>query len=267
MVGRDTLKKKILFIMLSIFAIMLTACKSNEIKPEIPAKELPTSTEPCEISPKRADHISKAKDGNTEATLEVNLPEITIDGKPAENINGYYTNLHEKIQQDWAKFAARAGEEYKKTIGKGSFSAHNANYDYDVLKNSGGYISIRRVATEFTGNPIFSDAIATENWARNGQDYSIIGLADIFTCDLESARKQLLDLAIAEANDRVAEEPNLYSENYEELMRQTWVDSDFYLTENGVGMVFQMNTIGPAEAGIQTFEINYKDLKDIKNIK
>lgn len=261
--------KKGLILALFLAMVVLQSCTPKDSDaPSVSEPELHTNTQPADVEFETMASTGKDDEDLVFAEATYVTPKFSQNSKAMPNINEYYALQRDNFNEVWQKsFVERARAEMEKSKASGgNFMPYTANVDYEVLKNSGGYLSIRSEIREFTGGARESNRIRCENWERNKDDYARISLGNIFTCSEEEARKQLLDFAVAEAQDRADEIEGIYFDDFAETMRNVWEPSDFYITESGIGIVFQEYTIGPATTGLQTFEVNYADLTDLKEM-
>jgi hypothetical protein len=56
---------------------------------------------------------------------------------------------------------------------------------------------------------------------------------------------------------QIMESPDIYFDNYEELVEQTFNENSFYFTPEGVVIYFQLYHIAPYSSGIREFLLPY----------
>ena len=103
--------------------------------------------------------------------------------------------------------------------------------------------------------------MAGENWLFRDGDCYLLTLQDVLPSAADP-RSLVLEQAIAQADARWEEQPDLYFENYRQMMADRWQESDFYLTEDSLVLFFQEYAIGPYTSGPQTFSIPLDALGD-----
>ena len=64
---------------------------------------------------------------------------------------------------------------------------------------------------------------------------------------------------IQEMEAQIAKHPDIYFENYRELIRETFNENSFYCTPRGIVVYYQQYDIAPYASGIREFEIPYSN--------
>lgn len=123
---------------------------------------------------------------------------------------------------------------------------------FEVTYNAACIVSLFCDTYEFTGGAHGTTTRASQTW--NLQKLRMLQLDDLTGpgCDYR-------EILFAEITRQIEKEPDLYFENYSELLRQTFDKSHFYCTPEGIVVYYQQYDIAPYSSGIRTFLIPYSD--------
>lgn len=98
---------------------------------------------------------------------------------------------------------------------------------------------------------------------RMADSWDLIEAKRIELSDLFPGRKDYKEYSIntimRQIEKDIASENNFYFENYAELVKENFDSKNFYLTEEGVVIYFDLYEIAPYASGILTFTIPYSE--------
>lgn len=258
-----------LFSLLCACLLLLAGCgKQTEPQSEPPAPPV-SPVQPEEPHQPEGSGVTVESDlsagqeqsdqGKTLLRWSLSIPRALLNGEPMMNIGNYYDNYKEKrllsLQEELLPMARQRLEDGTLL---GGFEAEE---DFAVTRSPSPYLSIRRSCRQYSGGAHESIEEKAENWLLREGDCYLLSLADILP-GAQDPRALVLEQAALLARERAAEQPDLFYENYEEAIQQTWQEEDFYLTEEGLGLIFQQYALGPYTSGAMTFEIPFARLGD-----
>ena len=258
--------------LLSLFCaclLLLAGCnKKPEPQPEPPAPpvspvqpEQPTQPEGNGITVERdlSTGQRQSDQGKELLSWSIAIPRALLDGQPMMTLGNDYDNSNEKrmlsLEEELLPMAQQRLED---GVLLGSFEVEE---DFALTRNQGNYLSIRRSCRQYSGGAHEAIEEKAETWLlREGDCYQLF-LADLLP-GAEDPQALVLEQAALLAQQRAADQPDLFYENYQQAMEQTWQPEDFYLTEDSLGLIFQQYAIGPYTSGAITFEIPFAQLGD-----
>ncbi len=123
---------------------------------------------------------------------------------------------------------------------------------FEVTYNAGCIVSLFCDTYQFTGGAHGTTTRASQTW--NLQKVRMLQLEDLFApgCNYR-------EILFAEIARQIEQEPEIYFENYRELLEQTFDKSHFYCTPAGIVIYYQQYDIAPYSSGIRTFLIPYSN--------
>lgn len=144
-------------------------------------------------------------------------------------------------------------EQYKKDL-ENNFPVRvfDAEMTFNVTYTASGVLSLYLDKYEYAGG-------AHGSTERDSQTFSLfryspIKLNQIITCQ-QDYRAYILN----EVRKQIEKEKDIYFENYNELIAETFNPNNFYLTPDGVVIYYQQYDIAPYSSGIREFFIPYSD--------
>ncbi|MEA4894870.1 MAG: DUF3298 and DUF4163 domain-containing protein [Oscillospiraceae bacterium] len=111
-------------------------------------------------------------------------------------------------------------------------------------------ISIYSDQYEFTGG-------AHGNTVRDSQTWNLRGCGLMALSRLVNCVPDYRSFILAEIEEQINRAPEIYFENYAELIDETFNESSFYCTRKGVCVYYQQYDIAPYSSGIREFLIPY----------
>lgn len=190
----------------------------------------------------------------TVISFSVNYPSIVTYHSRfvQENINSHYRSHASRFYRYTANnLYSNAVKDYKNSkVQDYPFRTHQAMMNYTVTLNSNCHLSTYDDSYEYSGGAHGSTFRHSDTWnLKNGRRLSFYSF---FRPD-SGIRKRLIDYFIIQAQKN----PQIYFENYRELIYKNFKPENFYLTEKGFRFYFQQYDIAPYSSGIVEFFVPY----------
>jgi len=193
--------------------------------------------------------------------LQVSYLQINLDyNMPARNkINKFY-------RREACQFLQHAATELRKTATESFLYAKKSGYpffpyeaimNYTVTLNAACRLSTYIDQYQYTGGAHGNTLRSSNNWNLNTG--ASLKMEDIFN-NGEDFVPLILNQIIQLVKVQVTQDPNIYFDNYEELIVKNFNPNNFYLTPIGMTIYFQQYEIAPYSSGIIEFHIPYNDL-------
>lgn len=194
-------------------------------------------------------------------TLRIHSPQVRVPQSPQAQIG-----INSRIRTQTSDFAhyvsttlyRQAIQEYKDfQTNQFPFRPYDAVLQYTVTWNRDNLLSTYRDQYEFTGgahgNTLrASDTMSLKTGAR-------LSLASFFPRGTDY-RLLILRKIIKQAEKNYQSDPDIYFENYRDLIVQYFNPESFYLTPEGLAIYYQQYEIAPYSTGIVVFPIPYAEL-------
>lgn len=193
-------------------------------------------------------------DGVTVLNYRIEYPEFVSDTykKSIKAVNQFYKGEALALQYNFrTKLYQMAVDQYLYDIENG-FPVHvfEALQIFKVTYNKACIISLYFDNYRYTGGAHGATVRTSQTWnLKTGQ---LIKLRELYRCS--GNYKSYIKEKIIE---QIRENPDIYFENYEELVAQTFDVSNFYCTPQGVVVYFQQYDIAPYASGIREFLLPY----------
>ena len=174
-------------------------------------------------------------------------------------INNYYQAQLEEFKNTIVPDRKAAALETKKASEEFGFDFYDLYYEQEtcVYYNDNQLLSILNICYEYTGG-----AHPVSYWISETFDVKtgkLLTLSDIFGVSKEEALEKVYETVISQIEATKDEEDKYYFENYEENVKEYYSDGDFVLGHDGIIFYYQLYTIAPYVAGIQTFKLPYDE--------
>ncbi len=133
---------------------------------------------------------------------------------------------------------------------------------YQVTRSDAAVFSVMRDQYESTGgvHPAYTMLAETFD-ASNG------GRLSVFTLFSSMEQQEVLTFirgkVLPIAKRKLEAQPDLYYENYEELLMDAFDPLCFAMTDTGLTLYWQTYAIGPYVSGVQRFDISYEELDGV----
>jgi len=116
----------------------------------------------------------------------------------------------------------------------------------------GCIISLYNDRYEYTGGAHGNTLRESQTW-----DLSHCGVIDLAT--LATCQPDFKTYILSVVEQQIKKEPDLYFENYQELIAQTFSEQNFYARKKGIVIYFQQYDIAPYSSGIREFLLPYSN--------
>jgi hypothetical protein len=193
-------------------------------------------------------------DGVTVLEYRIEYPELE-SGKYRKNIktiNTFYKDQALLLQNNFrTKLYQMAVDQYLHDIENGfPVRAFDALQTFTATYNKSCIISLYLDLYQYTGGAHGMTTRTSQTW--NLRTSKMIKLKELYKCsnDYKAYMKKKI---IAQ----IAENPDIYFENYEELVEQTFNVNSFYCTPEALVIYFQQYDIAPYSSGIREFPLPY----------
>lgn len=157
------------------------------------------------------------------------------------------TTLYQQAVQDYLD---AQGDEFP-------FRQYGAGLTYEVGYNQNCHLSLYRDQYEYTGGAHGLTSRAADTWDLNSG--RLLTLCSFFPGDA-NCPDSVLDYIIKLADANMQADPELYFENYQQLMRENFNPESFYLSPQGIVIFYQQYDIAAYAVGIVEFTIPYADV-------
>ena len=194
--------------------------------------------------------------GTTLLTYQIEYPEFTSACYPLSVavINKYYQTKALKYKNYCeTKLFRIAVEQYKGDIANNfPVRVFDAMMGYTVTYSAACILSLYFDTYEYTGGAHGNTVRSSQTWDL--QRCKRIPLSRLFGCGIDY---EAIILAFVEKE--IKKNPDLYFENYKELIRSTFNKKSFYCTPDDIVIYYQQYDIAPYSSGIREFAIPYSD--------
>ncbi len=199
-------------------------------------------------------------EGVTVLNYRIEYPEFIADRykKSIKAINQFYRSEALALENNFrTKLYQMAVDQYLYDVENGfPVRVFEALQTFESTYNEACIISLYFDNYQYTGGAHGLTIRTSQTWnLRTGQ---MIKLKELYKC-AGDYRRYIKDKII----EMIRANPELYFENYEELVEQTFNINSFYCTPQGVVIYFQQYDIAPYSSGIREFLLPYnKCIKD-----
>jgi len=121
---------------------------------------------------------------------------------------------------------------------------------YEVTYLNSCVISVYFDRYEYTGGAHGNTVRYSQTW--NLQSCGLIKLWQLVCCSPDCKA-----YILSEVEAQIQEEPDIYFENYKELINKTFNPNSFYCTPEGISVYYQQYDIAPYSSGIREFLMPY----------
>jgi hypothetical protein len=152
----------------------------------------------------------------------------------------------------------RAVLDYKNALANNfPFHAYEAVLQYETAFNQDCLLSLYRDQYEYTGGAHGQTVRASDTWSL--QTGERLPLSTYFRPGTDY-RRAVLEQILMQADANMAQNPNIYFEDYRTLIVKYFNPESYYLTPEGLAVYYQQYEIGPYSSGIIVFTIPYSNL-------
>jgi hypothetical protein len=193
-------------------------------------------------------------EGVTVLNYRIEYPEFVADNYPKsiKTVNQFYKSNALALQNNFrTKLYQMAVDQYLDDINNGfPVRVFEALQTFALTYNQACIISSYFDNYQYTGGAHGLTNRTSQTWnLRTGR---ILKLRELYKCSANY--KTYIKNKIIE---QIKENPDIYFENYEELVDQTFNVNSFYVTPSGVVVYFQQYDIAPYASGIREFLLPY----------
>lgn len=148
---------------------------------------------------------------------------------------------------------AQAVEQYKASLENNyPMPVYEAIVEYKQTYANACILSLYFDKYEYTGGAHGNTVRCSQTW--NLQRCGRINLEELFGCDLHYK-----EYIFQQVKSQIKKNPDIYFENYETLLVDTFNPESFYCTPHGIVVYYQQYDIAPYASGIREFLIPYSD--------
>lgn len=169
-------------------------------------------------------------------------------------VNKFYRNkaLEYKKRAEEELFNL-AVEQYKEAVEQGyPIRVFEVIQEFEVTYSQSCIISLYMDQYEYTGGAHGATVRQSQTW--NLQKCGLVKLCRLVQCPPDCR-----DYIFKKVEAQIAKHPDIYFENYRELIRETFNENSFYCTPRGIVVYYQQYDIAPYASGIREFEIPYSN--------
>ena len=227
----------------------VTLPAESDTETELPPETVPVY-ESVTVEHSYSEATGEMPDGFT-ATLEIDAPKIRSD-RYGENVDLFNTLIATEVEQLKDRYALVLAAPEENGGSDISFKM-----GYEVTKNDSGIISVLLKTENYLGGAHDEIIYKSVNFELNGG--KTITLGDILTVDKETYTAFIKDFVLG----KMREEPDKYYSTDDAAFDENFVESQFYITSNGITVFFEQYTISPGSEYPPTFEITYADMSSL----
>ncbi len=191
-------------------------------------------------------------------TLTIKYPIITTYNNPraGEIINNQISmQVDEYIEYATNTLYNQAISTYEDSL-KNNYPFHDyeAYMEYTITYNDNCFLSLYINEYEFTGGAHGNTIRTSNTWELcTGEDIYLHYFFKSYTDYTYMITQEI----IAQAEENLRENPQIYFDNYKDLIIGNFNSSSFYMSPNGITIYYQQYDIAPYSTGIVEFTIPY----------
>ena len=176
----------------------------------------------------------------------------------ARAMSTYYYRQALRLQSEYRRnLFQQAVQQYRYDLANGNpIMAYQAQVDYHVTYHQDGLLSLYQDRYTYTGGAHGNTLRCSNTWSlRNAR---LLPMHDFFVCG-GNYRCTIINNVIGQIEHRNQEQPGLFFDDYEKLVRQTFREENYYLVPQGMMVYFQQYDIAPYSTGIPEFLLRCTD--------
>ena len=202
------------------------------------------------IEHNRQEASAELPDGNS-ITLDVDAPKMTSDsyGENVSKFNSLISTEVEEVKNKYAQIIANPEENGGEDI--------TISMTFDVFKNDSGIVSVLLKENDYLGGAHEEIVYKAINYELNGGN--VLTLGDILVVDKETYVPFIKSFVL----NKMREKPENYFSTDDNALDDAFDESQFYITNKGIVVYFQVYDIAPYSEGLPTFEMTYTDLAEL----
>lgn len=173
-------------------------------------------------------------------------------------LNLYYSTKNTLFQRfDIKRLYQLAYEDYEASLKNGyPFRPYEVYRDFTVTYNKDCIISMYFDTYEYTGGAHGTTVREADTW--NLSTDTKVELSDLFVYP-KNFEEYVTKNILQQIEENIKEGNNIYFDDFRQTVVEKFNKRDFYLTEEGIVIFYQLYDIGPYSSGIITFLIPYKE--------
>jgi hypothetical protein len=173
-------------------------------------------------------------------------------------LNLYYSTKTELFQRfDIKRLYQLAYEDYEASLKNGyPFHPYEVYSDFTVTYNKDCIISMYFDTYEYTGGAHGMTVREADTW--NLSTNTKVELSDLFVYP-SNYEEYVTNNILQQIDKNIKQGNNFYFDDYKQTVVEKFNKRDFYLTEDGIVIFYQLYDIAPYSSGIMTFLIPYKE--------
>ncbi|MGI6745558.1 MAG: hypothetical protein BWY46_01619 [Firmicutes bacterium ADurb.Bin300] len=182
-------------------------------------------------------------------------PQLRYRRKETEKrVNSWYLfNVRRFLRYTESVLFRMAVEQYKEAIKNDfPFRTFSAVLNYTITYNSDKLLSLYGDRYEYTGGAHGSTKRISDTW--NLTKGRLLPLSSFFPLR-PNYQEYIINQIIEQANADMQENPYIYFDNYQELIKENFNPQNYYLTGEGIVIYFQQYEIAPYATGIPEFTV------------
>ena len=242
------------------------------VQPDPPSGEVPGDGNAQYEQPNEALRIEEKYEtktfsagGRVVVHLDLNYPYADGKGVTADCIREYY-DLWAQRQLESAEFdLLPQAESQFDGMQDGAFMPYSVNWSFDTTRFDEKVVSVLQTGYRQTGGAHPQNLLAAQNF--NAENGGLLALGDLFTVEESVYMETIRTLVLPMMQQREQKEEAFYYGGYEGYMMQVFNPADFCLTETGLRLFWQTDSIAPHAAGVQIFDLPFQQLGDILDAK
>lgn len=182
-------------------------------------------------------------------------PQVRLRHKKTEKRinNRYLLNVKSFLRYSESVLYPMAVEQYKDALKNDfPFRTFSAVLNYTVTFNHDGLLSLYGDRYEYTGGAHGITKRGSDTWElKKG---AVLPLSNFFP-QRPDYEEYIIAQIIKQANADMQENPYIYFENYQELIKKNFNKQNYYLTQKGIVIYYQQYEIAPYATGIPEFTV------------
>jgi hypothetical protein len=195
-------------------------------------------------------------DGVTVLSYRIEYPRFSsaVYKKSVIVLNNFYqTRALDYMEYCRTTLYRMAVEQYLDDVKNGyPVKVFGAQDVFTITYNESCILSLYFDRYEYTGGAHGSTIRSSQTW--NLESRKMIRLGELFDC-LFNYKEYIIRNVI----EQIEQNPDIYFEDYENLVRDTFNPDSFYCTPQGLTVYFQQYDIAPYASGIREFLLPYND--------
>lgn len=193
-------------------------------------------------------------------SLKIKYPLILSNNKYAQRkINDEITmQINDYFKYACTTLYNQAVKTYMDSL-KNDFPFHSfdAIMEYNITYNENCFLSLYKDKYEYTGGAHGITIRSSDTWELCFGKNILLNYLFKPNTDFKSL---FINESIKQVEKNLEENPNIYFDDYKDLIKENFNPKSYYLTPRGITIYFQQYDIAPYSTGIVEFMIPYKTI-------